>query len=225
MIFPVYKTATLLFHSYESDVDHLCHIVYIPTLRSLIRTFYLRINQGGSVLPSQAALLLSIFALAAYFYETSDSSEVATTKEDAIHLSKILSRGALDVLDYSRRNTSGTLEDVQAYIFMSFVTYHLDGFSARGRLLSTAALSIARELGLHRLDADTELSVGENDTSIRSLIDREIKRRVFWQIASTDWYAVIPCALKPTFFLTSLSGYSQPFLVPKRACTSSIRII
>ena len=190
--FPVYRIATLLFESYESNVDHLCHILHKPSLRSLIKTSYQRISQRESVLPGQAALLLSIFAVAAYFYQPFHDSEVATTKQDAIHLSKILSRGALDVLDYSRRNTSGTLEDVQASIIMSFVTYHLDGFSARGRLLTTAAASIARELRLHRLDADNESSAAGNETSIRFLIDREVKRRVFWHIVSTDWYAVIP---------------------------------
>ncbi|KAF4633565.1 hypothetical protein G7Y89_g4544 [Cudoniella acicularis] len=200
--FPVYKIATLLYQSYESNVNHLCHILHTPTVRSLIRTSYIRINQNESVLPGQAALLLSIFALAAYFYKPLHNSEVATTKQDAIHLSKILSRSALDVLDYSRRNTSGTLEDVQAYIFMSFVAYHLDGFSARGRILTTTAISIARELRLHRLDADTESPTAENQTSVRFLIDREVKRRVFWHITSTDWlFSTISGPQEGTYFI------------------------
>ena len=187
VIFPVYRVAALLFDSYQSNVVHLCCILHIPTARSLIKTFYLRISQGEPVLPSQAALLLSIFAIAAYFFQAFELSEVATTKQNAIRLSKILSRGALDVLDYSRRNTSGTLEDVQAAILMSFVTYHLDGFSARGRRLFADAVSISRELRLHRLDADEPWADGkEND--FRLLVEREVKRRVFWHIASTDWY-------------------------------------
>jgi len=189
-IIPTYRVATLLFQSYESHVDHLCHILHKPTVQSLIQTFYLRINQGQSVSPGEAALLLSIFAIAAYFYEVSDNSKVATTKQDAIHLSKTFGRGALDVLDYSRRTTSSTLEDAQAYILMSFVAYHLDGFSARGRFLSTAAISVARELRLHRLDADTE-SPSNKETTVHSLIDREVKRRVFWHIAASDWCAVL----------------------------------
>jgi len=106
--------------------------------------------------------------------------------QETIELSKFWSKGALDALEHSRRNTSGSLEDVQATILMSYVTYHVDGFSARGRLLSTTAASMARDLRLHRLDADTE-SVAERETSIGSLIDHEVKRRVFWHITSTDW--------------------------------------
>ncbi|KAF8847308.1 hypothetical protein BDZ45DRAFT_699308 [Acephala macrosclerotiorum] len=185
--FPVYKIATLLLESYESNFDHLCCILYTPSVQSLTKTVYLRLNQNKSVLPGQAALLLSIFALSAYFYQPFDVSEVAATKRDAIHLSKYLSRGALDVLDYSRRNALGTLEDVQASILMSYVSYHLDGFSARGRLLSTAAVSMARELRLHRLDADNESSTTSDQSSIRDMIDRELKRRVFWHVVSTDW--------------------------------------
>ena len=114
-----------------------------------------------------------------------------TTKEEAIYLSKIMSRGALDVLEYSRRNTSGSLEDVQATILMSYVAYHLDGFSARGRLLSTVAISIARELRLHRLDDDLDALDIKTKESLRFRVDREIKRRVFWQLVSQDWYVLL----------------------------------
>ncbi|KAI1371645.1 hypothetical protein F4677DRAFT_435290 [Hypoxylon crocopeplum] len=186
VIFPPYRAALLLLQSYESNLDYMCRILHLETIRSLIKTIYLRINQGESAPPGQAALLLSIFALSAFFYEPFENSEVATTEQDAVHFSNVMSKGALDVLDYSRRNTSGTLEDVQAYILMSFVTFHLDGFSARGRILSTTAASLARDLRLHRLDAADEYPP-ENEPNVRVLIDREVKRRVFWSIASTDW--------------------------------------
>ncbi len=178
MTFPVYRVAVLLFQSYESNVDHVCRILHIPIVRSLIKTFHLRLNQSEPNLPGQAALLLSIFALAAFFYPPSDNSEVAISEQNSVHLSKFLSKGALNVLDYSRRTSSGTLEGIQAYILMSFVTFHLDGFSARARLLSGVAASIAKDLRLHRLDADPEFPA-EEETSVRVLVDREGKRSVF----------------------------------------------
>jgi hypothetical protein len=182
---PTYSIAVQLLQNYESNVRPLCHILHMPTVRSQMRTFYLGIAQGESVLHGQAALLLSLFALSAYFYQPSDTSELATTKQEAIQISKILSGNALDVLDYSRRNTSGTLEDIQAYIHMAFVSYHLDGFSARGRMLTTIAIGIATELRLHQMDADPP----NDETNIRCLVDREIQRRVFWHVTLTDWYA------------------------------------
>lgn len=177
--------ATQLFQNYETAVDQGCRILHIPTVRSLIKNFYLRMHQGDPVNLGHAALVLSILAISAYFYAPFENSKVATTQQDASSLSTVLCKAALDVLDHSRRNTSGCLEDIQANILMSFVTYHLDGFSARGRMLTTSATAIARDLRLHRLDDDN--SQNEKDVSVRELIDREVKRRVFWHIAATDW--------------------------------------
>jgi hypothetical protein len=49
-----------------------------------------------------------------------------------------------------------------------------------------SAATIARDLGLHRLDAKTEV-FAEKNVSVRDYIDREVKRRVFWFITSSDW--------------------------------------
>lgn len=87
------------------------------------------------------------------------------------------------MLDHSIRATGGNIEDVQAYILMSYHIYHFEGFSARQRFLSTAALAIARDLRLHRLDLD----VDEDLTDMHVFIDNEVKRRVFWHLASTEW--------------------------------------
>ncbi|KAI0118064.1 hypothetical protein F4776DRAFT_634996 [Hypoxylon sp. NC0597] len=184
--FPAYRAAMLLFQNFESNLEQMCRILHIPTVRSLMKTFYLKLDQSENVLLGQAALLLSIFALSAFFYQPSENSEVAATERDAVSLSKALGKGALDVLDHSCRKTSGTLEDVQAYIMMSFVTFHLDGFSMRGRLLLTTAASIARDLRLHRLDAEGEIPV-DNESTIRTSIESEVKRRVWWHIVSEDW--------------------------------------
>ncbi|TGJ84873.1 hypothetical protein E0Z10_g3865 [Xylaria hypoxylon] len=116
---PTYKTAVFLFDCFEVNVDHMCRILNLPTVRSLMKSFYTRINQNESVLPGQAALLLSLFALSAFFCHPTGNTELADIGNDSTRFSKYWSRGALDVLEHSRRNTSGTLEDVQALILMS----------------------------------------------------------------------------------------------------------
>jgi len=153
-LFPPYRVAVLLFQCYETYVDHISRILHVPTLRALIKTFYLRLNQGNSASPGQAALLLAIFALASVFYHPFEHSEVVSQEQDALSLAKAMAKGALDALDYSRRTTSGTLEDIQAYILMSYVIFHLDGFAATGRFLAATAAAIAKDLGLHRLDVN-----------------------------------------------------------------------
>lgn len=189
MTFPPYNVAVQLFQCYETYIDHISRVLHIPTVRALIRAVYLRLTLDKPGPPGQAALLLSIFALAAVFYQTFEHSEVATSEQEAMDLAKLMGKGALDVLDYSRRSTSGTMEDIQACILMSYVTFHLDGFSARGRLLSATAAAIAKDLCLHKLDARRFI---EQDISLHDMIDREVKRRVFWYIASSDWYSYSP---------------------------------
>ncbi|KAI0532034.1 fungal-specific transcription factor domain-containing protein [Xylaria digitata] len=183
---PPYQTAVLLFSCFEANIDHMCQILNLPAIQSLMKSFYTRISQNESVLPGQAALLLSLFALSAFFYQPTGSTERADIGNDTTRFSKYWSGSALDVLEYSRRNTSGTLEDVQALILMSYVTYHLDGFSARHRHLLALAVSTARDLGLHRLDANDSVP-RSHDVSLRVLIDHEVKRRVYWHLIASDW--------------------------------------
>lgn len=167
----------------------MCPILNFLTARSLIKSLYTRISQRQPVLSGQAALLLSIFALSAFFHHPIGNIEQVTSIDDATFLSKYWSRGALDVLEHSRRNTSGTLEDVQALIIMSYVTYHLDGFSTRYRHLFSLAISMARDLGLHRLDADEDHPTKQG---LHFLVDREVKRRVYWHLIASDWYVEVP---------------------------------
>jgi hypothetical protein len=148
-----------------------------------MENFYLRLAQGHTVAHSQAAVILSLFALSAFFYPSSGSSDIGTDNGGTMDLCQYWTRRALDVLDHLRRDTSGTLEEVQAYILMSYVAYHLDGFSTRGRLFSTIAASLARDIGLQWLDHEKPLK----NQDAQSLINQEVKRRVFWHIASTDW--------------------------------------
>jgi hypothetical protein len=180
--FPPFRVAMLLFDNFETTIDHMCCVLHNPTVRTFIRTNYLRIHQNEVVPPGQAALLLSIFSLSAFFYPVTTNSEVATTSLEATHLSKIWATAALDMLNNSQRHTSGNLEDVQAYIIMSFVTYHLDGFSARNRYVAAMAASVAKDLGLHRLDANSP-----DPLDLHAVISDRVKRRVFWHIVSTDW--------------------------------------
>jgi hypothetical protein len=181
--FPEYRVASLLRQNYESNLDSMCKIIHIPSLRSTMDGFYLRLHEQG-VNPGQAALFLSLFALSAFFYPSSQQSDVARNSDEAVRLSRKLGKSALDVLDHCRQSTSGSLEEVKAYMLMTFVVWQHDGFSARGRSYLAAAASIARDIGLHRIDEQFESNV---ELTHRMKIDREMKRRVFWYVTSADW--------------------------------------
>jgi hypothetical protein len=181
--FPEYRVASLLRQNYEANLDSMCKIIHIPSLRSTLEGFYLRLHEQG-VDPGLAALFLSLFALSAFFYPSSQQSDVTKSNDEAVKLSRALAKSALDVLDHCRRMTAGSLEEVQAYMLMTFVVWQHDGFSARGRSYLAAAASIARDIGLHRLDEQIVTGI---ELTHRMKIDREMKRRIFWYVASADW--------------------------------------
>lgn len=66
-----------------------------------------------------------------------------------------------------------------------FLLYHADGFSLKVRALHSSAISVAKELGLHRTDAPRNgLPLPRNQAEI---VDRELRRRIWWHLACTDW--------------------------------------
>ena len=182
---PAQDEAVLLFENYVKNIDYIQHVVYPPLVHIILDDVYTRIVEHQPVGSSHVALLLSIFASAAYYWTSrSDYVSLFFTLQEANQASLLWSKAALDVLEHSRRTTSGSIEDVQATIILSFLALNLEGFSARSRSLMTTALVTARNLGLHMLDAQNEERQGH--TRERG-IEVEVKRRVWWHIAATDW--------------------------------------
>lgn len=93
-------------------------------------------------------------------------------------------RTALDVLDIIRRAGSVSLETVQASALLAFLLFHVEGFSSRTKAIQSYGLSLARDLGLHKTDLnrDPKMHLSQNE-----IIDLEMRRRVWWHLASTDW--------------------------------------
>jgi hypothetical protein len=166
----------------------------------MIDSFYLCLHQNQPAPVEQAALLLAVFSFSAFFYPPSYQSEVVQQKHEPAMLSKALGGSALDALDHCRRASSGTLEEIQAYLFMSYLAYHHDGFSARGRSYLAVAVAMARDIGLHRTDATGSSEFGYELTA-HERFDREMKRRVFWYLVTADW-----CVLRSLCGMTADSA-------------------
>lgn len=100
-------------------------------------------------------------------------------------MASVWSKVALDLLDYSRRTTSGSIEDVQAYIIVSFLFYNVHGFSTVFRSLHSAMIMMSRDLSLHKIDSPRRGKPG-GYSETKSEED-ETKRRIWWHIAAVDW--------------------------------------
>jgi hypothetical protein len=181
---PPKNEALCLLERYAEYITFLHHVVHIPSVRLLLDDGYKKLSLGHNVAPGHIALLLSIFASTAYTLEASTADPLFLNQANATNCAISWTKAALDTLDNSRRNLQGSVEDVQATILLSFIIFNLEGFSLRFRTLSCSALIMARDLSLHRIDAD---SCAKKESSVQL----EIKRRIWWLMVSTDWWVFL----------------------------------
>ncbi|KAE8409643.1 hypothetical protein BDV37DRAFT_267813 [Aspergillus pseudonomiae] len=175
---PLKNEAAWLLKRYGEDVTYLHHILHLPSVRQQMEDLYKQLSLGLQIEPCHVALVLSIFASTAYtLTPLTGGDAVFTNEQTAVKCAFLWSKMALDVLEHSSRSTSGSIEDIQATIILSFVIFNFEGFTMRFRALSASALTMARDLSLHRLDARPDRLPGLQ-APLDSDIGREIKRRL-----------------------------------------------
>lgn len=188
---PQREEATVLLEKYLNEITYIHHVVHLPSIRILIETLYDDLSQQVDIRPGNIALLLSILASATFSWNTRDPDYIFSSVDEADRQSASWVKATLDVLEYSRRTTSGALEDVQAMIILSFVVCSLESMSSRYRNLIGTSILLSRELLLHRIDhpsTSAMVALPQPDS-----VQAEIGRRVWWYLAATDWYVSYLC--------------------------------
>lgn len=177
---PSKPEAISLFRCYLDNVHPLHPVIDSQSVQQVIDAVYINPHTGLYNKPAHIALLLSIFASASHLWRPQDEGLIFTSGVDATLISSVWTKNALDVLEYSRRTTSGSIEDIQATIIISYVIHNIQGFSPTLRSLHSIIIMMARDLSLHKTDNPRrgDSRVGAHD---------DIKRRIWWQITSTDW--------------------------------------
>lgn len=175
--------ATALLQDYLNHVYPLLPVIHGPTTRDLIRKFYDGISRREQLPPHTAALVLGMGAVSAYLWQPDAGhlSRFACAK-DAAEASLVWRDWASDILATAATQGPGasTLEEVQAWTLLSFMVQNVEGCSYRFRIFHNQSLTAARELKLHLVDSPR---YGRSD----DCVTREIKRRIWWHIAATDW--------------------------------------
>ncbi|PWY63610.1 hypothetical protein BO83DRAFT_411800 [Aspergillus eucalypticola CBS 122712] len=185
---PLYQESVVLLEKYFRDITYIHHLILSGPLRTMVDNIYNDIEQHAPVSPCQVALLLSILSSAMYTWTRTDSADAPfATPEKVNATSSLWVKGTLDLLDHCRRISLQSIEAIQAMIIISFVIANLEGISARFRDLLSTAITVARELSLHKVDHQPEID-GREDTPADS-VDSEMKRRVWWYLVATDWMA------------------------------------
>lgn len=173
---------------YLDGVSYIHHVVHPPRLREAVAKFYSDLDSEDQADLGTATLLLSLFASVTYLLGPAecDSEQHPPKVAEASVESLSWIRITLDVLEHSQRGNLGSIESLQAMIVVSFLIGNIEGASQRFRSMTAAALTLARELGLHRIDQ------GKNnwttESRVRGMVDAEVGRRLWWYLAATDWY-------------------------------------
>ncbi|KAF5655022.1 hypothetical protein F25303_947 [Fusarium sp. NRRL 25303] len=176
-----------LFQVYFQYLGHVQNIIYEPHARSLVNEAYDQIvNISATTAPRGLALILSVIALATILEPVDgDLATAVPILKERLGVFAAYIRMAMDCLEQHRRRADHTLENVQALILLSFGIHHTETFSPRYRVLLAEAIAVSHSLGLHAVD---RVSAKRGHSKVDAdLVTHEIKRRVWWYLAATDW--------------------------------------
>lgn len=206
---PPKKTILPMIDYYAEYITHLHHVIHLPSLRQSVADTYSQLHQEKRVEPGKVALILNVITMTAYMSTYQDNEKLGFTNEEQKNeLIALWAKAGLDLLENSRRTGSSTFDYLQATALASFLTYNIDGYTARFRSLFSYALSIAKDLGMHKLDCHQDAETSESEK-----VDKEVKRRLWWYIVATDWY---DCLFSPSNSRLIVIGMSVLLEVHKK---------
>ncbi|OJJ76875.1 hypothetical protein ASPBRDRAFT_201952 [Aspergillus brasiliensis CBS 101740] len=182
---PTKDEAMNLSQYFLDNVQYL-HPVFEPhSLHYVIDAVYTHPHTPGQSKVADIALLLSILASASHLWRPQRSNcLVFSSEKEAASMSLVWRNAALDILEFSKRTAAASMEDLQATIVISYVIYNSEGFSPMFRSLHSNMIMMARDLSLHKTDSPRRK--GETNPP-PSQIEVDVKRRIWWHIAATDW--------------------------------------
>ena len=184
---PTHDVAVAFLDAYATHLDSVQHILHIDSTRQMLDDTYARLENGEDIDPGALCLILGICAGVGFYWTVGSSSGDALfdDHETARRVSAVWAKHSLYAMEQLHLGTAEhSLEAVQSMVMLTFLFYHMEGFTSRVRLMHSSAITIAMSLGLHKTDAPNLLSPPTNQTDI---VDKEVRRKVWWHLACTDW--------------------------------------
>ncbi|KAA8652430.1 fungal specific transcription factor domain-containing protein [Aspergillus tanneri] len=185
---PLQDEARVILDKFITNVSYIHHVVHHPSLPATIDDFYRQIESRGPIKPGHLVLLLGIIASTTEVWSRHDDVETkGSIFPSALHANAqtpLWIKAAMDVLKSGQNGPALALEAVQGIILLSFVVCNTEGVSFRYRSLLSTGLLLSRELGLHRIDH-------ESNAVTANTVPAEIGRRVWWYLVATDWLLAV----------------------------------
>ncbi|KAJ5980083.1 hypothetical protein N7481_007381 [Penicillium waksmanii] len=162
--------------------------VHHPSLPATIDSLYRKIENQEPIELGHLVLLLGIIANTIEVWSWHDEVE----GEDSIFPSAVEAnaqtplwvKSAMDVIKSGENGPPLALETIQGIIILAFAVCNTEGVSLRYRSLISTGLLLSRELGLHRIDH-------ESNAASANTIRAEMGRRVWWYLVATDWLLAV----------------------------------
>lgn len=181
------------FNYYVDYVGYLYHMIVPNHVEFQIHAIYQNMHDAASAAVdlNHLALLFSILASAYYFQNLGTDSASAKQVEKRCHEYITLITAALTQSDYMNYPTVEGLQ--AALVVVHFLPNHGQDTSARALFHMGSLVSQCRQMGLFQIDSapnkDFRKTNGFNPADV------ELKRRLAWLVASSDWYVFYHCAL------------------------------
>lgn len=152
-----------------------------PLVQAMIEDVYTQLRQGHKISLGSAALILSISAASACVWDDDFPPSYNFASEvDAAAQCVVWRCAAWDLLDQAQRASLNSVDAIQARLILADVLYNIEGTTSRFRYIQSCARAAAYEIRLHLTDLP-------GNTSTDTPVLREMKRRLWWYIAATDW--------------------------------------
>jgi Fungal specific transcription factor domain len=172
--------------SYFDHIDWIYRIIHVPTVRNIFNMLYMNLENGQRSPYGYVAFISTIFASSAFF--CSSSCGLFLDRDTAVAHARRLSLLAQDALTAADCMAHPTIETLQSLVILTQWLMPNIGAIATLRTFSSTLMNTARSLGIHLTDSpDNKRWRAQNEVN---WVEVEVKRRIWWHIASTDWYIV-----------------------------------
>ncbi|KND92120.1 hypothetical protein TOPH_02908 [Tolypocladium ophioglossoides CBS 100239] len=177
---PNVYTARLLFQHYVQMLDCLHREIHVPSTRVILETAYTQLSNSQEVSRETLAFFFSIFASSAFHVCHGQSHSACEDLKGTSRWYSVWKETALGLMMMKDEIVSMSVVSLQSISIMLYLIWDSEGQSPTFHALRSIAYMKAVQMKIHRLDADKTCRDGD-------IVQNEIKRRLWWHLASTDW--------------------------------------
>ncbi|KAJ7921327.1 fungal-specific transcription factor domain-containing protein [Mycena leptocephala] len=182
---PVAQTRILI-QFYFDRLDWYSKVLHRPTF--ITESLSLMINivsrNDGAIRIGFLAVHYMVLCLALHLVEPVIREQLELSFDAAYELARRMYSAAQACLYFDEFIASHSLEHLQCIILMGLYQQNLDESDAHWALMGTA-IKIAQNLGISRLGSEGESR--QYSAAWRSVVKREVARRVWWMLIWDDW--------------------------------------